>query len=252
MTSPPVPPQAPAVADVADVAGPAPERAFLARSAEVVAPELLGVILVVGGAAMRIVEVEAYEQHDAASHSSIGERPRTTVMFGPAGHLYVYRSYGLHWCANVVCGSVGFGSAVLLRAGEPVAGTAAMWARRPRATNERQLGSGPGKLCGALAITGAHNGCDLLADDAPVRLALPRSGVPGGAGREWAPAASDVVQTTRIGITKDVDRPWRWFERANPHVSRPAARATRLTGTAGDVWPSASSASGSASRRSAS
>lgn len=209
-------------------AGPPPARTRFERPSEEVAPELLGLLLVAGDAVLRIVEVEAYAEHDAASHSAMGPRPRTAVMFGPAGHLYVYRSYGLHWCANVVCGPAGDGAAVLLRAGAPCAGLAAMWPRRPRATRERDLASGPGKLCAALGITGAHDGSDVLDPGGALRLAVPAPHGPdpgGGAPAPWMPAPADVVQTTRIGITRDVERPWRWLERANPHVSRPPARA---------------------------
>jgi DNA-3-methyladenine glycosylase len=221
-------------------AGRALPRSFFERPATVVAPELLGLVLAHDGCAARIVEVEAYEPDDPASHSFIGPRPRTASMFGPPGHLYVYRSYGVHWCANVVCGPAGVGAAVLLRAGEPLAGLPAMASRRAPASGLRQLCSGPGKLCAALAVDGDHDGTDLCRTGGSVLLRTPGTGT--GAGRLssgvsvsagaawWTPPAGEVVSTTRIGISKAVDRPWRWLERANPHVSRPPT--TRRSGRA--------------------
>jgi len=209
-------------------------RSFFERPATVVAPELLGLVLVCGGCAVRIVEVEAYEPDDPASHSFIGPRPRTASMFGPPGHLYVYRSYGVHWCANVVCGPVGVGAAVLVRAGEPLEGLPAMASRRAPASALRQLCSGPGKLCAALAVDGGHDGADLCLPASAVVLRAPDAATihrppvlsTTRTGAWWAPAEGDVVRTTRIGISKAVERPWRWLERGNPHVSRPpAARA---------------------------
>ncbi len=131
-------------------------------------------------------------------------------MFGPPGRLYVYRSYGIHWCANVVCGPEGTGSALLLRAVEPLAGIEAMWADRPRARRATDLASGPGKLCAALGITGDHGGVDLLAPGAPVALEP---------GPDREPTA--VASGPRIGISKAVDRPWRFAVADHPHVSRP-------------------------------
>lgn len=174
-----------------------------------VAPELLGSMLRVGDRAGRIVEVEAYEgTNDGASHAARGLTARNEVMFGPAGRLYVYRIYGMHWCANVVCGPRDVPGAVLIRAVEPVDGVDFMWPARPKARKETDLGSGPGKLCAALGIDGSHDGTDLLADTAPVRLLVGRR--------------PDVVMTgPRIGITKATDRHWRFAEAGNPHVSRP-------------------------------
>lgn len=199
-------------------------RSFFARPAVEVAPELLGLWLWHGRAAVRIVEVEAYEPDDPASHSFIGPRPRTRSMFGPPGHLYVYRSYGVHWCANVVCDAPGVGSAVLLRAGEPMAGEAFMAQRRAPLSAPHQLCSGPGKLCSALAIDALQDGTDLCRDAASLRLAVPIGVDPVQGPDGWVPASADVVRTTRIGISKAVDRPWRWLVAGSPHVSRRAVR----------------------------
>src|SRR6201984_1804121 len=138
-------------------------RAFFARSVHAVAPDLVGATLLVGGVGGIIVEVEAYHHTDPAAHSYRGPTPRNRVMFGPPGFLYVYRSYGIHWCMNFVCEAEGSASAVLLRALEPTHGLGAM--RRRRAVdNPRMLCSGPGKLTEALGVTQAHNA---LALDAP-------------------------------------------------------------------------------------
>ena len=183
--------------------------AVLARPPREAAPLLLGTELVVGRRVGRIVEVEAYEgANDAASHAHRGPTDRNRVMFGEPGRLYVYRSYGIHWCANVVCGSEP--GAVLIRAVEPLAGIDEMWPERPKARRHTDLASGPGKLCAALGIDGGHNGVELLAEAAPVAL------VPG-------PAVDPdrVVAGPRIGISKATERHWRFAERDNPHVSRP-------------------------------
>lgn len=186
------------------------------RSSDI-APRLLGLLLVCGDRVGRIVEVEAYEgADDPASHAHRGPTPRNGVMFGPHGRLYVYRSYGMHWCANVVCGPVGEASAVLVRAVEPVAGVEAMWADRPRARRESDLGSGPGKLCAALGIDGDHDGTDLLDPLSPVRLTPPD-----GSGRPDGDPERVVVSGPRVGITRAVDRPWRFALAGNAHVSRP-------------------------------
>lgn len=170
------------------------ERSWFARDAPIVAPELLNKVLVAGECSGRIVEVEAYARDDPASHSFRGETTRNAVMFGPAGHLYVYFTYGMHHCANVVTGLIGDGQAVLLRALQPLTGVDAMIRRRGRATN---LTDGPGKLCQALGIDMAHNGVDVttgsvrILDDGTPPPAAPRVG-------------------PRIGITKGIDTPWRW------------------------------------------
>src|SRR3974390_2073655 len=132
------------------------KRAFFARSVHEVAPDLIGATLLVNGVGGLIVEVEAYHHTDPAAHSYNGPTPRNQVMFGPAGYLYVYRSYGIHWCMNFVCEGEGSASAVLIRAIEPVEGLALM-RRRRRVSDPRLLCSGPGRLCEALRVTAAHN-----------------------------------------------------------------------------------------------
>jgi DNA-3-methyladenine glycosylase len=186
------------IVDRGALAGPAPE----------VAPRLLGAVLWRDGVAGRIVEVEAYGgADDPASHAFRGPTLRNAAMFGPPGTLYVYRSYGIHWCANVVCGAEGAGSAVLVRALAPTAGLDEMRGRRPRARRDRDLCSGPGKLCQALGITGGDDGADLLGPG-PVRLEL---GPPAGAAARCGP---------RVGISVAVERPWRFWLAGDPNLSR--------------------------------
>lgn len=184
---------------------------FLAGPASTVAPRLLGCVLEhkLGGqlVRVRIVETEAYTQTDAASHSYGGRTPRTDVMFGPAGHLYVYFTYGMHYCMNIVCGRDGEGAAVLIRAVEPLEGEAVLALGRAGRTG-LELTNGPAKLCQALGIDKSWNGHDL--HQAPLRLKI------------QPPLASEaIVQTTRIGISAARDVPWRFFIRDNPYVSRP-------------------------------
>ena len=182
---------------------------FLEGEAHEVAPRLLGCFLereidghkLVG----RIVETEAYDQGDAASHSYKGETQRTKVMFGPAGHLYVYFTYGMHYCMNIVTGVEGRGSAVLIRALEPVGGENIMNEFRHRGGFE--LTNGPAKLCQALNIDIQMNGHDL--NDAPLRLHV-----------QPPLAPSQIKASERIGISKAVDVPWRFFINDNPYVSR--------------------------------
>jgi DNA-3-methyladenine glycosylase len=183
-------------------------RSFFARSVLEVAPELLGKVLEHDGSAGRIVEVEAYREDDEASHSFRGMTARNRVMFGPPGHLYVYFSYGMHWCANVVCEEEGRGAAVLLRALEPIVGIDRMWARRPRARRERDLCSGPAKLTAAIGIGPAHDGLDLVRGSGP-RIVDDGKPPPRRPGRG-----------PRVGISKAVDKPWRFWVDGNPHVSR--------------------------------
>ncbi len=186
------------------------ERDELSGPAHEVAPRLLNSLLVVGDRAGRIVEVEAYGgAGDPASHAHRGRTRRTVPMFGPAGHLYVYRSYGLHWCANVVVDLAGSAAAVLVRALQPLDGLAAMRRDRPRARRDIELANGPGKLCAALGITGDDDGADLL--DAAGRARLLRDGT--------GPPSEPFV-STRVGITRGVEEPWRFAVPANPWVSR--------------------------------
>jgi DNA-3-methyladenine glycosylase len=179
-----------------------------------VAPELLGKLLVRveddgTETIARIVEVEAYRGlDDPASHAFRGPTPRVTTMFGPPGHLYVYFTYGMHWCANVVCGPGLAAGAVLLRAGEPVAGVERMRVRRPKARTDPQLTAGPARLAQALGLDRRHDGVDLVVPGGAVLLR--DDGTP-------PPAAPHV--STRIGIRVATDRPWRWSDPASPYVS---------------------------------
>jgi DNA-3-methyladenine glycosylase len=183
------------------------KRAFFNRSVLAVAPELIGVTLLVDGVGGIIVEVEAYHHTEPAAHSYRGMTLRNAVMFGPPGFVYVYRSYGIHWCVNFVCEKAGSASAVLIRALEPTHGIPAM-RRRRGLHDERSLCSGPGKLTEALAITHAHNG--LALDKPPMAL--------------YAPTAKpDVVTGLRIGLTKAVDLPWRYGLKGSKFVSKPFA-----------------------------
>lgn len=193
-------------------------RDFYQRHPTALAPQLLNKILLRDdGRAARIVEVEAYAgSEDPAAHSFRGKTPRNATMFGPPGHLYVYFSYGVHWCSNVVCGNVGDGAAVLLRAAEPLLGLDTMRLARPAARRDRDLASGPGKLGQAFALDRAFDGADLVSGDRGITL------VSDG----MLPPAQPVVGS-RIGITKAVDLPWRWHVPAHPHVSvRPRRRGT--------------------------
>ena len=189
-------------------------RSFFTRSPVEVAPALLGMLLVhddvAGGRRVgRIVETEAYcGADDPAAHTYRGRTERNATMFGPAGLLYVYFSYGVHWCANVVCGDEGEGVAVLLRALAPVEGVDAMFAARGApARRERDLCSGPGKLTQAMGIDGNHDGVDLTDDD---RLSILDDGH----------EVADIIQTTRVGISVAIDEPWRWYDAGDPNVSR--------------------------------
>jgi DNA-3-methyladenine glycosylase len=189
-------------------------RADLGPGPLTVAPWLLNKVLVRGGRAGRIVEVEAYHgANDAASHAFRGRTPRTTVMFGPPGFLYVYFTYGMHWCANVVCWPEGVAGAVLLRAAAPVEGIEAMRVLRPAARRDRDLCSGPAKLCQALSLTGAFDGADLIAGDRGVRLCSD------GVGPPLAP-----MNAARVGISVAVVLPWRWWVGGDPNVSATPSR----------------------------
>lgn len=181
---------------------------FLRQPAALVAPLLLGCILEreVNGKVLRvkIVETEAYDQTDAASHSFTGRTQRTDIMFGEAGHLYVYFTYGMHYCCNIVVDINGVGSAVLIRAVEPLEGEATMKELRP--SSGVNITNGPAKLCQALDITKALNGHDLA--HSPLRL-IPQPPLD----------PKDITQTIRIGITKAKDVPWRFYITNNPYVS---------------------------------
>jgi len=188
------------------------KRDFFARSVHEVAPDLIGVTLLVDGVGGRIVEVEAYDQQDPASHGYRGRTERNAAMiFGPPGHAYVYRSYGIHWCLNLVCREEGVAEAALIRALEPTAGLDLQRGRR--LTEEvRALCSGPGKLCQALAITREHDG---LALDVPPFQLVERDKVP------------EIVTGPRIGLTRATELNWRYMSAGSPYLSRAAPRAAR-------------------------
>jgi DNA-3-methyladenine glycosylase len=193
-------------------------RTDLGRPVLEVAPALLGAHLSAGGVTVRLTEVEAYAgQNDPGSHAFRGRTPRTEVMFGPAGHAYVYFTYGMHWCMNVVTGPDGQASAVLLRAGEVVAGFEAARERRP-GVRERDLCRGPARLCRALGVDGSCDGADLLDAASPVRL-LPRP-----------PAPPQRVRTgPRVGVAGDgASAPWRFWLDGEPTVSAYRAAVRRV------------------------
>jgi DNA-3-methyladenine glycosylase len=185
------------------------KRDFFARDVHEVAPALIGVTLLVDSVGGTIVEVEAYDQEDPASHGYRGRTARNAAMFGPAGHAYVYRSYGIHWCLNLVCGGEGVAEAVLVRALEPTAGLEEQ--RRRRGVDDiRSLCSGPGKLCQALAITREQDG---LALDAPPFRLEERTAVP------------EIATGRRVGITRGVELPWRYALAGSPFLSRALRQA---------------------------
>jgi DNA-3-methyladenine glycosylase len=175
------------------------------RSVHEIAPELIGATLLVDGVGGRIVEVEAYDREDPASHGYGGPTRRNASMFGPPGHAYVYRSYGIHWCLNLVCEGEGVPSAVLVRAIEPTQGLDEMRLRRGL-EDPRLLASGPGRLCQALAITGEHDGLPL--DQPPFELREHNGPV-------------EVVAGARVGITRATELPWRYAEAGSRFLSRP-------------------------------
>jgi DNA-3-methyladenine glycosylase len=179
---------------------------FFARPVHEVAPELIGVTLLLDGVGGRIVEVEAYHHEDPASHSFGGRTARNATMFGEPGHAYVYRSYGIHWCLNFVCEPR---SAVLIRALEPTTRLGRMKERRG-VSDPRRLCSGPGKLAQALGITRAHDGLPL--DRPPFELRA----------RESEP---ELATAPRIGITRAAELPWRYVEKGSRFLSRPVPRA---------------------------
>lgn len=194
-------------------------RQMLGGSATHVAGHLLGAVIVSGvgpgSVAVRVTEVEAYEGGmDPASHAYRGRTPRNEVMFGPAGFLYAYFVYGMHWCLNVVCGPEGTSSALLLRAGQVVDGADLARLRRPAARSDVELARGPARLASALGATGAHNGVDLLDPDAPIRLMV----------ADQVPIA--VARGPRVGVSAAADHPWRFWLEGDPTVS-PYRRARR-------------------------
>lgn len=187
-------------------------RPFFQRDPRVVGPELLNKVLACAdGRAGRIVEVEAYMGAiDPAAHTFRGKTKRNAVMFGPPGHMYVYFTYGMHWCCNTVCGEDGEGSGVLIRALDPLAGLDAMRAARPRVRRDRELCSGPARLTQALGITGEQNGIDLVrARDGYTVL------------DDGMPPPENVPGSARIGIREGTDLLWRWFVAGNTNVSKP-------------------------------
>ena len=187
-------------------------RRFYDRDPRDVAPELLNKVLRVGDRSGRIVETEAYcGSIDPGAHSYRGMTPRTEVMFGPPGKLYVYLSYGMHWCCNPTCGPEGEGWAVLIRAVEPLSGIDEMRPLRPKAKRDLDLANGPGKLTQALGILGTHNGADLVTGDVGITIV-----------DDATPPPTDPVVTWRIGFGQNPARdfPWRWFVPGDRHVSR--------------------------------
>ena len=166
---------------------------------------MIGATLLVDGVGGRIVEVEAYDSEDPAAHGYRGRTPRTASMFGPPGHAYVYRSYGIHWCLNLVCEDAGSAAAVLIRALEPTHQLELMRVRRGR-DDDRLLAAGPGRLCEALGVTREHDGLPL--DAPPFELVAPTE-------------PPDVVAGERIGISVATERPWRYAEAGSRWLSRP-------------------------------
>jgi DNA-3-methyladenine glycosylase len=180
-------------------------RAFFDRPVHEVAEELIGATFLFDGIGGRIVELEAYHHEDPAAHGYRGRTARNTSMFGPPGHAYVYRSYGIHWCVNFVCEPEGVADAVLIRALEPTHGLALM-KRRRGLDDERLLCAGPGRLCQALGITREHDGLPL--DRPPFRLE-PRAEPP------------EIVRGPRIGISRAAELPWRYGLAGSRYLSRP-------------------------------
>ncbi len=180
----------------------------LRQGALVAAPALLGMVVRVNGCAARIVEVEAYLEEDPASHAYKGPTRRNAPMFLAGGHVYVYRSYGVHWCLNIVTGKEGVGEAVLLRAAEPLEGIPLMRSRRGERHPVHRLLAGPGNLCAGLAVDGSFSG-------EPLGLRISLQGLPG-----LVPA----VATPRVGISQATDRLWRFVDPASRSLSRPLGR----------------------------
>jgi DNA-3-methyladenine glycosylase len=241
------------VAGVAGYAGPLLPREFFARRSLQVAPELLGCVLEhetdAGLVAVRITEVEAYEgAHDPASHSYRGRTARNAVMFGPPGHAYVYFTYGMHWCVNLVCLTPGTASAVLIRAGQVISGVPLATERRsagrarPSPIAERELARGPARLCQALGIDRAQNGLDAVDPACPLRIRAGAGTAGGGpvqsgglaqvspaqvspaqvSRAQVSPAQVSPAQISRgprVGISVATERPWRFWVTGDPTVS---------------------------------
>lgn len=206
-------------------------RSFLEGDVLDIAPALLGCLLTGGGVTLRLTEVEAYAGYlaDPGSHAFRGMTPRTKVMFGPPGHLYVYFSYGMHYCANVVCGPQGRASAVLLRAGEVVEGHEAAAARRP-GVRERDMARGPARLTMTLGLGREDNGADLCSGEQP-RLERPT-----------APLDAGRIRTgPRVGVSgpggDGIAYPWRFWLEGEPTVSAYRAGVTRRRKTVGSKGP---------------
>ena len=187
-------------------------RAFYQRDPREVAPELLNKVLVSDdGRHARIVETEAYcGAFDAAAHTYRGKTARNATMFGPPGLLYVYFTYGMHWCCNTVCGEEGEGVAALLRAAEPLAGLDLMRMARPAAKRDRDLCSGPARLCQAFGIDRRKDGIDLVTGAGGLTIL-----------DDGVPPPMDPVVAARIGIRHAAEEPWRWYVRGNANVSKP-------------------------------
>jgi len=199
-------------------------RRFFARPTLDVAPDLLNKVLVAPGVAARIVEVEAYRgSDDPGSHAHRGVTPRTEVMFGRAGHLYVYFTYGMHWCANVVTDDVGVPGAVLLRAATPLRGHRVMRDRRPSARRDVDLSNGPAKLAQAFGLCAPHDAADLVRADLGVSIR-----------DDGTPPPNDPAVGTRIGLSRGGDLPWRFAVDDVVEVSRPAPTGRRRRAGRGD------------------
>jgi DNA-3-methyladenine glycosylase len=186
-------------------------QSFFRRDARAVAPELLNkILLAADGRSGRIVEVEAYcGAIDPAAHTYRGKTQRNAVMFGPPGCMYVYFTYGMHWCCNAVCGDDGEGTAVLLRALQPLAGLERMRDARRAARSDRDLCRGPARLTQAMGITGAQNGIELFSGRAGFSLV-----------GDGTPPPRDAQAGPRIGISRAVEHPWRWYVPGNEYVSK--------------------------------
>ncbi len=196
-------------------------RAFFARPAEQVAPELVGRLLRRDGVTARIVETEAYHQDDPACHAHRRRTVRNAPLFGPPGHAYVYFSYGMHWCFNIATGVEGVGEGCLIRAAEPLDGLEVVRVRRP-GVRERDLLRGPARLCAGLDIHGAYSGADLCG--AETFIAVLDDG-----------ASPAVSRGPRVGVSQGADAPWRWWVTGSPWVSA-YQRSPRAAPPGEDPW----------------